>query len=299
MKKHNNNKLAGFTLLELLVVIAIIGILAAMMIPTINKVHEKGRRVQCLSNLKQLHTAAMNFSADNDGYLPYPATEDYCIIYQDKSVQNGHHTGWVDWYSSSDTKTYWYNTSGTTNNLRCIRNGSLFPYLGTNGDERVYVCPTMSRATHGNTIRSYGMNASLENGIWSTTFHSIKGPSRKMMFAEQGLNKQDGYKYGLNDVSDNWADKKLPDPEKSDPGSYIHREYRNIDGCVDWRGKKDWKADAGTTKYEHIGEYHDGRGHAVFCDGHVELVEYENTKFICSGQWENRKPIGRRDPINP
>jgi len=60
----------GFTLLEILVVIAIISILAAMLMPALQKAREKARQGVCMSNLKQIYLATMMYASDNDGYLP-------------------------------------------------------------------------------------------------------------------------------------------------------------------------------------------------------------------------------------
>lgn len=63
-------KTRGFTLIELLVVIAIIAILAAMLLPALQSARERGRRGSCISNLKQMGTALMQYAQDNREKMP-------------------------------------------------------------------------------------------------------------------------------------------------------------------------------------------------------------------------------------
>ena len=66
--KQNQN-LRGFTLIELLTVIAVVGILVAILIPSVGKVRTSALRAESASNLRQLYAACGLYSNDNNSRL--------------------------------------------------------------------------------------------------------------------------------------------------------------------------------------------------------------------------------------
>ena len=59
-----------FTLIELLVVIAIIAILAAMLLPALNKAKQSAMSTKCIGNLKQVSSTVRLYADDFNEYIP-------------------------------------------------------------------------------------------------------------------------------------------------------------------------------------------------------------------------------------
>lgn len=68
---------AGFTLIEMLIVIAIIAILAALLFPVMTIARGKGRRTQCISNMRQMGQALQMYLADHDELFPTDRTRQF------------------------------------------------------------------------------------------------------------------------------------------------------------------------------------------------------------------------------
>jgi len=73
----------AFTLIEVLVVVAIIALLAAVLIPSLQRAREQAKITSCMANSKQIASIMATYQAEYKGYVP--------IIFNYGAQEMGHH----------------------------------------------------------------------------------------------------------------------------------------------------------------------------------------------------------------
>lgn len=159
MLKH---KWSGFTLIELLVVIAIIAILAAILFPVFARAREKALQSSCLSNIKQIALAGLQYMQDYD------------------ETFFGHIQGRRD-----DPV---YGASGPPGFVNWA--WQIYPYVKNN---QAYVCPANKYATFDpqttnpqgrDNYFGYGMNYWLTYYYYYVSMSDIKRPAETIWFTD-------------------------------------------------------------------------------------------------------------------
>lgn len=170
-----NGKKIKFTLIELLICISIIAILAALLLPALNKARAMARGVTCTNNLRTLGTAASLYAGMYaDRIVPL-----YKSVYQDPFWYNSAQQGGLTYLclfigkSERDWRDMWCPPKMLCPEVeiwKCMT-GSYSQYLG---------CPRIS---------FYGMNATITSMVTSDKFYAhdlrkVKKPSSKLLHAE-------------------------------------------------------------------------------------------------------------------
>jgi prepilin-type N-terminal cleavage/methylation domain-containing protein/prepilin-type processing-associated H-X9-DG protein len=148
--------LCAFTLLELLVVLAVIGILTALLLPTLSRALSRAQNAVCISNFHELTVAWKLFADDNQSHL-------VPVFYFQRGKVNSN--AWVRGSMDDDIRSYPPIEPGVrdSTNINGIKLGSLFHYTRS---VRNYHCPADKSQVNGvPRVRSYSLNGWM-GGTW-------------------------------------------------------------------------------------------------------------------------------------
>ena len=227
----------GFTLMEILVVIAIILVLAAIAVPTIAAIQNRGYKAQATKQLKELAASAQAFANDNNDEIPSEDSK-----------------GTDSWQSAMDpeNKRAWYNSLPALMGRRTVADYASSPrafYTKENplflpgakypDSDKKLTKPLFAIAINTKLQRkdSEGKKGKLKRAM-------ITNPARTVLFMEQGLPNETDLKIAVQSKGD--YDGAPKGSAKSFVGRYGGKGLLTfVDGHVEEHDPKDLLTETG------------------------------------------------------
>jgi prepilin-type processing-associated H-X9-DG protein/prepilin-type N-terminal cleavage/methylation domain-containing protein len=159
----------AFTLIELLAVIAVIGILVALLLPTLARSKSSAQRVKCVGNLHQLGLAAQMYGDDNAGT---------CFRYGPVAT-NGGMLYWFGWIGPGPEGQRPFDPTAS----------ALYPFLRGRGVE---ICPSLNYALAQFKLKAsgaaYGYGCNIHLCVWQhqppVKLSKVARPSETALLAD-------------------------------------------------------------------------------------------------------------------
>ncbi len=253
----------AFTLVELLVVISIIAMLLAVLVPALSAARERARTIVCSSNLKNYGLALHMYAQANNDKVPFG----YNWLYSEATLNN------TDARKNGCPKPCRWHFD------KVQPDGNLWPYLR---DKNVNLCPT---------YRSYAVIAKCPNPS-----HSITLPFNPQYSYSMNVFIGIDWTMGWDSAYDNRSTMKLSNIRRgakcfpfaeenpwtlntgdTSQTNVHHREnYSNayLNDNLLWMAPNSGRYTDNFSTYHNTssGRKGEGKGNAVFVDGHVDTV---------------------------
>jgi prepilin-type N-terminal cleavage/methylation domain-containing protein len=287
LHRHCERRLSGFTLIELLVVIGIIAVLAALLLPVLDKAKLKAKGIQCMNNHRQLAIAWKMYVDDSREFLPFASYWPYGPAELTAENQYAWVTGGMDFNP---------NNPSNWDIHQDIANSPLWSYCGKSA--AIWKCPADSSFVTVNgqnisRVRSMSMN------VWIGGFVGYDG----------GLSGGAGYvnpfpyppgTYGGSPWRVYLKMGDFMDPGPS--GTFLLLDMR--EDSIDWGNfatdMTGWPDQPDQTGfYDLPGSYHHRAGGFSFVDGHSEIKRWLDDRTMPPLLPGGMIPDQFRSPDNP
>ena len=179
-QRGRDRRRAGFTLVELLVVIGIIAVLIGVLLPALSKARGRAQTIACLSNLRQITQATLNYCAENNGSFPWGFIFNKERKDTGRPANSAADSTYITWFSSVDR----YMNKGQVDAITINGNS---PYIDGSTKRRfnpAFRCPTVDTSIFKQQVHYWNhsvvmVHSTLERGRTPAGRPKLEAPAKQ------------------------------------------------------------------------------------------------------------------------